>query len=385
MTLSRFLISLLVLCVPGQTAIAQEEIDSINPATVTDGPYISWQGDSLLAVSYICFGEHHEQTVAIDSVADIPECCFPTLPGGLTVSREPIVHNQYRFENVSRIMAISDIHGEYEAMIDFLQTTNVIDSNLNWQWDVGHLVIVGDVFDRGDMVLRSLWFLYRLQQQALKAGGAVHYLRGNHELMVLRGYEHYLHPKYTQVTVPQIGTPHYDLIGPNTILGQWLRDRPTMIVIDSILFVHGGASLDLTRTNLTLPEINAAARAYLDLPQDSVKADSLASFLYGKMGPFWYRGLLIEYNYPQITKPELDSVLAYFEARAIVVGHSEMDSLTSMFDAHLFGVDVPVDELGGLQGWLLQDQIFYRVTTKGVLQRLGHIDRTPPGPPGMLH
>ncbi len=44
---------------------------------------------------------------------------------------------------------------------------------------------VGDVLDRGHAELRILYFLERLQAQALAAGGVLHVLNGNHETVRL--------------------------------------------------------------------------------------------------------------------------------------------------------------------------------------------------------
>lgn len=45
------------------------------------------------------------------------------------------------------------------------------------------LVQVGDLLDRGDQERTALDLLLRLKEQALAAGGAVHVLQGNHEIM----------------------------------------------------------------------------------------------------------------------------------------------------------------------------------------------------------
>ena len=71
----------------------------------------------------------------------------------------------------------------------------VIDTDLTWSFGDGHLVIVGDVFDRGPNVTECLWLIYRLEQEASAAGGAVHFLLGNHELMVMRGDLRYLNER----------------------------------------------------------------------------------------------------------------------------------------------------------------------------------------------
>ncbi|MCK7530014.1 MAG: hypothetical protein MZV63_02625 [Marinilabiliales bacterium] len=75
----------------------------------------------------------------------------------------------------------------------------IIDRNLNWKFGRGHLVYLGDAHDRGDMVTEILWHLFSLERQAAKAGGMVHFVLGNHELMVLDGDLRFINPKYRKV------------------------------------------------------------------------------------------------------------------------------------------------------------------------------------------
>lgn len=364
-----FLIAILLL----STSIrAQDETppEPIDPTTVNAGPFVSWLTDSTLQIERVCAGQLEQQVIAIDSQAVIPLVCLRFLPGELIITRHSSVPTQTQFNNVSQLMAVSDIHGEYEYLCDFLKTTEIVDDSLNWSWGEGHLVFNGDIFDRGDKVFETLWLIYRLQQQAVKAGGMVHFTLGNHELMVLRGDERYLSRNYTEVVVPTLKTTHQALVEDHTILGDWLRLLPTMIVIDSILFVHGGISMDLIHSGMTRDEINTASLAYLDISSDSLKADSLASLLYRSQGPFWNRTMVWEYKQPQITPIQLDTILDYFGARAVVVGHSEHDSLTSLFDGRLFAIDIPVDDAGGFEALLFENNQFFRVTPDGQRHQL---------------
>ena len=123
--------------------------------------------------------------------------------------------------------------------------------------------------------------------------------------------------------------------------------------------------MKLIHTGLTRDQINTAARAFLDISSDSLKTDSLASLLYKSDGPFWNRTMVWEYNQPQITVAQLDTILNQFGVRAVVVGHSEHDSLTFLFDGHLYAIDTPVQEAGGFEGLLLENGQFYRVTPDG--------------------
>jgi len=361
------------------TAIAQTDTITINKDSVYDGPFIAFSSDTTLTIDYICHGEHFSQTVPLHDSALVPALCYDFLPGDLFVYAKPLVSSQSRPEHVDRVMAVSDIHGDYDPFVNFLKTTQIIDDSLDWNWGNGHLVIDGDLFDRGAKVYELLWMIYRLQRQAEAAGGAVHFLMGNHELMMLQADERYLNPKFTEVTLPALGRSHSDLVSPNTVIGQWLRSLPAIVVLDSLLFVHGGISPTLMHAGLSIDEINQASLRYFDLSRDEVKADALASLLYRTDGPFWYRNLVWAYNdQPQITRPELDSILDAFGVNGIVVGHSEHDSLTSLFDNRVFAIDIPVDELGGFEGLLVDSQIIYRVKPSGERIRLGPLGRTPP-------
>ena len=99
------------------------------------------------------------------------------------------------FEGIENIVALSDIHGQYELAVEILKNNQIIDEDLNWNFGTGHLVIVGDIFDRGDYVTEVLWLVYELEKQAKAAGGFVHFLLGNHEYMVMHKDLRYIHKK----------------------------------------------------------------------------------------------------------------------------------------------------------------------------------------------
>ena len=50
--------------------------------------------------------------------------------------------NDWRVEGADRVVAISDIHGAYGAMVEPLQNVGVLDDNLAWAGGTSRLVIV---------------------------------------------------------------------------------------------------------------------------------------------------------------------------------------------------------------------------------------------------
>ncbi len=66
----------------------------------------------------------------------------------LTVSLGTVAADEWHFENADRIVAFSDVHGAYGAMVETLQSAKVLDASLNWSGGKTHLVLVGDILDR---------------------------------------------------------------------------------------------------------------------------------------------------------------------------------------------------------------------------------------------
>ena len=95
---------------------------------------------------------------------------------------------------VERIIAIGDVHGDYEQFVKLLRTAGLIDDNEDWAGGPTHLVQTGDVPDRGAATLKVMGLLMKLEKQARKAKGYVHALIGNHEAMNMYGDLRYVHP-----------------------------------------------------------------------------------------------------------------------------------------------------------------------------------------------
>ena len=95
--------------------------------------------------------------------------------------------NEWQFSGVERIVAVSDIHGAYEPLVATLRNAGVLDTDLGWAGGATHLVIVGDILDRGPDSRDAMDLLMRLEAEAETAGGMVHVLIGNHEAMNLIG------------------------------------------------------------------------------------------------------------------------------------------------------------------------------------------------------
>lgn len=341
-----------------------------SPTALDDGPHVFWANATNAFVFYICGGEFKMERYRVTGTLTFKGLCADSLLDRTIAARAP-KPEPFEYDGVDRIFTVSDIHGEYDALVAILRNAGVVDTALRWAWGNGHLVILGDVFDRGEQVTECLWLIHRLEAEAKQAGGRVHYLLGNHEMMVLRGDLRYLHARYTDGIVKMTRIRYPDLFGPDMELGRWLRTRPAAVRLNGVLFVHGGLGPTALERGLTLADLNSAAPKIIDMTSAALFFSDLPFYIQGSEGPFWYRGYFgPNTSYPAITEAQLDSVLAFYQAKAVVVGHSEDTSATikRAFGGRVIGVDVKVEELGGFEGLLWKGGEFFKVGVDGTVQ-----------------
>ena len=201
--------------------------------------------------------------------------------------------DDWHYSGVKRIVAIGDVHGAYDALISTLQYADVIDGDLAWIGGSTHLVFTGDLLDRGPKSRLVMDLIIRLEQAAPVAGGKVHLVLGNHEVMNLVGDLRYVSEAeyaafldlesaeerelwYQRFRLAEDGDndesvvrwefgqkappgyfAHRRAFRPDGIYGKWLLEKPLMVVINDTLFVHGGvppyvAEHGLTGVNVAL-------------------------------------------------------------------------------------------------------------------------------------
>ena len=332
-------------------AIQKSEASARDAAdlAIDDGPYVSYQtGKPGLNVSWVCAGKTIRKTVAKAGGAVLnPECGFP-IPINVR-DESPAFPVTVKF-TARKLVALSDVHGQFDTMVRLLRANGVIDREMKWAFGEGHMVVVGDMFDRGPNVTEVLWLLYQLDAEARAAGGAVHVILGNHEAMVLYDDLRYVNPKYAAVSA-KLGGTYPDLFGEQTVLGRWLRTKPMLLQVNDMLFVHGGLSPEYAAMKLSVQETNEAFRVSLGLHRNTVRATPPSAFLYGPRGPIWYRGYFVE---PKIEAAELDQLLAQYGVKRIVVGHTTMSGVFSHYAGRVISVDTNIQK--GVSGELFMWQ-----------------------------
>ena len=261
--------------------------------------------------------------------------------------------SENEWSGVSRIVAVGDIHGDYDNYRAVLLQAKVVNKRGNWVAGDTHLVQLGDLADRGADTNKVIDHLTKLQRQAEAAGGKVHVLIGNHEAMNMLGDLTYVHPgeysafrnsksrqlrsRYFDNEVNRLKSldnsfvadkafstqwldahplgyvEHRQAWQPSGDIGAWVLNNNVVVKINRTLFLHGGISPAVLPMSIT--EINQKIRAELDgnLGEDLGLSESEDS-------PLWYRGLA---NNPEVIEAShVDSVLQAYDVDRIVIGHT---------------------------------------------------------------
>jgi len=266
-----------------------------------------------------------------------------------------------------KIIAISDIEGNYNAFYSFLFSNKVIDRNHNWIFNDGHLVLLGDFMDRGQNVTQIVWLIYKLEQEAATFGGKVHFILGNHEIMNINGQTGYLHKKYKALAQHYTGKKNYKAayqeLVENNLLINWLSTKNVAVIIGNYLFVHAGISPELFNLALPIESINKIVR------QNNINSENNELIL-GRMGPLWYRGIVRGYKdiYAKISENELNKILNYYEVDKMVIGHTIVDDISYDFDCKVLRIDVKHGEnkfSGKTLGIFIENDSIYKIDDLG--------------------
>jgi hypothetical protein len=205
------------------------------------------------------------------------------------------------------LVAIGDVHGDFEDFCSILQRVGLIDEQRHWTGGNTTFLQLGDLIDRGPKPRQVLDLMLSLDEQSAKAGGRVVALLGNHEMMNLMGdlryvtvgnyasfvdsesenrrqtaFQKYLewrraHPQLlaelNQPVLPETEAEwmtrhprgfieHRAAFSPTGIYGRWLRQRFALVKIGGVIFLHGGINPDLT--SVGLDQINDRIRGEIN-------------------------------------------------------------------------------------------------------------------------
>lgn len=94
---------------------------------------------------------------------------------------------QTRYPTPERLIAIGDLHGDFDKSKQAFRIAGLIDASDKWIGGSTTVVQIGDVLDRGGNELKILYFIEKLKREAAKTGGKIITMNGNHEIMNMEG------------------------------------------------------------------------------------------------------------------------------------------------------------------------------------------------------
>ena len=267
---------------------------------------------------------------------------------------------QDTWAGVARIVAVGDVHGDFDQFVKTLRAAEVVDGQDKWIAGKTHLVQLGDILGRGTESRQVLNLMMRLEGQAAAAGGVVHALIGNHEAMVLQDDWRYVQPDDQKAYG---GVEEFrNAMSATGKYGQWIRKHNTAIKINDVVFVHAGITPSFGL--LSLAQINKTIRE--ELAKGVTDGAATDPF-----GPLWDRSLALDD--PDRVAPQLEAVLRRYGASRMVVGHNvSLDGVSARAGGRLIMVDVGMSKLyGGPAACLVVEKgDFYEVRHPKAKRRL---------------
>ena len=285
--------------------------------------------------------------------------------------------DDYQWEGVERVVAIGDIHGDYDHYMATLKAAGLVNNKGKWTGGKTHLVHTGDVPDRGPDTRKILEHLAKLQKQARRKGGRVHTLIGNHEAMNVYGDLRYVHEgefaafktRNSETLRDRVFELHIQNLearepervanlpadfreqwneqhplgwvehrqawdpewNPDAEYARWVLDNKVAICVNDSLFLHGGISGFYCQNSLASMTENVHEELRDFNPQEK-------GFMLDPFGPLWYRGLSgVE---PQADPETVTAILAQHGANRIVVGHTPTSGVVwPLYDSRVVVVD----------------------------------------------
>jgi hypothetical protein len=284
-------------------------------------------------------------SAALTSVAALAAACDrkhpePAPPPAPALAPAPVEHAcqlapiPLKVAPTGRVVAIGDLHGDFDAARDVLRAAGVLGADGRWSGGTTTLVQTGDVLDRGDGESKILSLLEQLADEAPKAGGQVVQLLGNHELMNAAHDFRYVTPGGAQ----DFDGDRAHELGPGGVWAKRLAHHNVIAIVGDTVFSHAGV---LPAWADALDRVNLDARCWLD--GDAAASDPPAA-LTSDESPVWTRA----YGGDAVDCAVLKDALAKLGAKRMVVGHTvQPPGINAQCDGALWRIDVGMSKAYG--------------------------------------
>lgn len=319
---------------PGGYKIQYGGGDDEDFSTVSsDGPIIIYKNDKILKFAVLPKDTSFSIFTTEIKKSDTLQCYVDEIKDNFKfMLKDSLFVQPTKYLKPNVMLVLSDIEGNFKGFKSILFGNKVIDNNFNWTFGSNHLILVGDFFDRGLNITECLWLIYKLESEAEKQGGKVHFILGNHEIMNLRGELKYLRDKYYD-NADTLKLDYEEWYSNKSELGRWLRTKNGVELVGDLLFVHAGIRADFPQ-EYSLEQINEEIRKSIDSKRsyDKQKDDNFI----GNKSPLWYRGIANEDE----GQNEIESTLARYRSTKMIIGHTIMNKIKFLYNERVLAIDL---------------------------------------------
>lgn len=284
----------------------------------------------------------------------------PEAPAPPAASAPPAAPTLPRRPAPARLLAMGDVHGDYDALRQALRLGGLIDAGEHWAAGPAMLVQTGDLLDRGDDEPQILALFERLEDEAKAAGGEVVALNGNHEFMNALGDLRYVTEDgfrdfadgaggdlgaLAVAEQPPEARGRAAAFAPGSPWALRLGERDVVAIIGDTVFVHGGVLPPTARYGI--PRLNTEAKAWLR------GAGPLPELLVVQDGPVWSRHF--GGDAAGVDCGLLDEALSILGARRMVIGHTVQEQgINAACGEKVWRIDVGMSKAYGGRAQLLE-------------------------------
>ena len=353
-------------------------LDYQNIPVRQDGPYVLNENDTHYALYINGDGKAPSEVLQQEVTNEVEVIVENDVGTQFTVPlRKAYQRSELSIPSPKKLFAISDLEGEFDTMVHLLQGNGVIDHALNWSYGSGHLVLIGDMVDRGRNVVPLLWLIYKLEGEAKLAGGDVHFVLGNHERYLLDGRTKSVASKYYG-TFRTTEMSQRELWSEKSELGRWLRSKPVMLKIGSTLFVHAGISPKVLSMDPSLQSIDKEAENNF-VTDDVIRRTIDGSVIHDANGILFYRGLALDRSADDLgekaSTAHVNQVLEKFKVDRIAIGHTLATNISHDYNEKVIRVDVHHSDKVS-EGLVIKNNTLWRADDKGEMFPLKQVENS---------
>lgn len=226
-------------------------------------------------------------------------------------------HTPYSAHNLTRIIAIGDLHGDFDAFLDILQFSNASSAD--------YVIQIGDTIDRGDDTIPILeYFIHNSTEYFFQ-------IIGNHEVMNMNGRVEYVSQGDIESFIDIKNRTQF--FREDGRYGKYLTNLNLTAGIGDVIFVHGGISLEIAQEYEKLENINKIGK------QTDMKT---LSGVWGRNGPLWYRGYSMKNSNGNCK--ELKESLDILGYRHMIMGHTVHDKINSRCSSSAIIIDTGISK-----------------------------------------